>query len=69
MFTDSKLSFGLMRLPKNDQGEIELLQVKAMIDAYMEKGFNYFDTAYVYQGSEDALKRHWSNAIHEKALR
>ena len=36
-----------MRLPKNDQGEIEHLQVKAMIDAYMEKGFNYFDTAYV----------------------
>lgn len=57
MLTDSKLGFGLMRLPKNDQGEIELLQVKAMVDAYMEKGFNYFDTAYVYQGSEDALKK------------
>lgn len=28
-----------------------------MVDDYMEKGFNYFDTAYVYNGSEEAFKK------------
>lgn len=52
-----KLGFGLMRLPEKN-GEIDLTQVCAMTDAYMEKGFNYFDTAYVYHGgnSEKVIK-------------
>ena len=52
-----KLGFGLMRLPEKD-GEIDLEQVCNMVDAYMEKGFNYFDTAYVYHGgnSEKIVK-------------
>ncbi len=51
-----KLGFGLMRLPMKDQ-EIDMEQVKKMVDAFMSKGFTYFDTAYVYiQGkSEVAL--------------
>lgn len=52
-----KLGFGLMRLPT--QGDaIDISQVCQMVDAYMNKGFNYFDTAYVYHGgaSETAIK-------------
>ncbi|WP_322170734.1 aldo/keto reductase [Acutalibacter caecimuris] len=52
-----KLGFGLMRLPMQGE-EIDMEQVKQMVDAFMEKGFTYFDTAYVYIGgkSEVALK-------------
>ncbi len=52
-----KLGFGLMRLPMKG-GEIDMEQVKKMVDVFMAKGFTYFDTAYVYiQGkSEVALK-------------
>lgn len=39
-----KLGFGLMRLPEVD-GHIDMAAVKNMVDAYMEKGFNGFDTA------------------------
>ncbi len=50
-----KLGFGLMRLPKiGDEFDIE--QTKSMIDAFMDAGFNYFDTAYVYTGSEVVTK-------------
>ena len=52
-----KLGFGLMRLPEKD-GKIDHEQVCRMVDAYMEAGMNYFDTAYVYHGgnSEKAIK-------------
>ena len=52
-----KLGFGLMRLPEVD-GHIDMAAVTNMVDAYMEKGFNYFDTAYVYHGgnSERAIQ-------------
>ena len=52
-----KLGFGLMRLPEKD-GKIDLDHVCRMVDAYMESGMNYFDTAYVYHGgnSEKAIK-------------
>lgn len=52
-----KLGFGLMRLPE-ENGKIDMVQVCEMVDAYMEKGFNYFDTAYVYHGgkSETVVK-------------
>ena len=43
--TMSKLGFGMMRLPEQD-GKIDLEQVCRMVDAYMESGMNYFDTAY-----------------------
>lgn len=46
-----KLGFGLMRLPTNE-GVIDKAQVCRMVDTYMSKGFNYFDTAYVYHGGE-----------------
>ena len=46
-----KLGFGLMRLPlldKTDGESIDVEQVKQMVDAFMEKGFTYFDTAWMY---------------------
>ncbi len=46
-----KLGFGLMRLPKREE-QIDLEQVCRMVDAYMNAGMNYFDTAYVYHGGE-----------------
>ncbi len=52
-----KIGFGLMRLPETD-GAIDIGKVSKMVDAYMDAGFNYFDTAYVYHGgnSEKAVK-------------
>ncbi len=53
-----KLGFGLMRLPKLESGEIDIEQVKKMVDLFMEAGLTYFDTAYVYDNgkSEEAAK-------------
>ncbi len=42
-----KLGFGLMRLPQNGD-KIDIEQTKIMVDEFLEKGFTYFDTAYVY---------------------
>lgn len=54
-----KLGFGLMRLPKNADGSIDIPQVSAMADAFIAAGGTYFDTAYVYDNgdSERAFKR------------
>lgn|SRR5690554_3203084 len=49
-----KLGFGLMRLPEKD-GEIDIPRVCNMVDIYMESGFNYFDTAYVYHGGKSEV--------------
>lgn len=53
-----KLGFGLMRLPKLAGGKIDIEQTKRMVDLFLEAGFTYFDTAYVYDGgdSERAAK-------------
>ena len=52
-----KIGFGLMRLPETD-GVIDIDKVCNMVDAYLDAGFTYFDTAYVYHGgnSEKAVK-------------
>ena len=49
--------FGCMRLPMNGD-EVDLEETKQMVDAFLDAGFNYFDTAHGYiQGkSETALK-------------
>ena len=49
--------FGCMRLPMNGD-EVDIEQTKHMVDTFLERGFNYFDTAHGYiQGkSETALK-------------
>ena len=55
-----KLAFGLMRLPKtaDDPKAIDIPQTKEMVDLFMDAGFTYFDTAYVYDNglSEAAAK-------------
>ncbi len=57
-----KLGFGLMRLPLNnpaDKGDIDIEQMKKMVDLFLEKGFTYFDTAWMYGSfqSEKAVKK------------
>ena len=51
-----KLGFGMMRLPKNGE-TIDVEKTKVMVDKFMAAGFTYFDTAWVYQGSEDATRQ------------
>ena len=53
-----KLGFGLMRLPKNPDGTIDIPQTTQMADAFIAAGGTYFDTAYVYDdgASEAAFK-------------
>jgi len=50
-----RLGFGLMRLPKNPDGSIDIPQVCTMADRFIEKGGTYFDTAFVYDGGESEL--------------
>ena len=54
-----KLGFGLMRLPRVEGSEdvIDIEQVKQMVDEFMAAGFTYFDTAWAYSGSEDAIRQ------------
>ena len=49
--------FGFMRLPMKD-GEIDTEETKRMVDAFLDAGFNYFDTAHGYhkEKSEIALR-------------
>lgn len=51
-----KLGFGLMRLPKTGEA-IDIEQTKKMVDMFLEAGFTYFDTAWAYHGSEDAIRQ------------
>lgn len=55
---DKKLGFGFMRLPSLENGEIDLELTKKLVDAFMERGFTYFDTAWMYCNfkSENAIK-------------
>ena len=56
-----KLGFGLMRLPSlnaDDPSKIDMEQTKKMVDTFLERGFTYFDTAWMYCGfqSENAAR-------------
>jgi len=53
-----KLGFGLMRLPQQPAGVVDIEATKKLVDAFMESGFTYFDTAYGYIAgeSEKAIK-------------
>ena len=57
-----KLGFGFMRLPLtnlDDQTSIDYEQLNKMVDTFLERGFTYFDTAYMYHNfiSENVLKK------------
>lgn len=46
-----KLGFGCMRLPLTDPEDfttVDVQQVERMVDTFLERGFTYFDTAYMY---------------------
>lgn len=47
-----KLGFGLMRLPKGDDGKFDREQTRQMVDRFMAAGLTYFDTAYVYNDGD-----------------
>jgi len=50
-----KLGFGMMRLPRVEGGadaDIDKKQAADMIDLYLERGFKYFDTAFMYHDGE-----------------
>ena len=56
-----KLGFGAMRLPllgEEPKSPVDLEKVQEMVDAFLSRGFTYFDTAYGYIGgkSEKAIK-------------
>ncbi len=58
----SKFGFGCMRLPQtdaNDPTKIDQELFNQMVDIYMERGFNYFDTSYAYHNgtSETAIRK------------
>lgn len=61
MALKSNLGFGMMRLPvKNgDATDFDYEQLFKMVDAFMDAGFNYFDTSYVYHNgkSEEAARK------------
>ena len=46
----------MMRLPKSGEG-IDVGQVCGMVDRFLGAGFNYFDTAWAYPGSEEAIRK------------
>ena len=57
-----KLGFGLMRLPQtnpDDAGSIDIPECERMTDAFIDQGFTYFDTAWMYHNkeSEPATKK------------
>ena len=62
------LGFGLMRLPlkdTEDQTSVDTETLNQMVDTFIEKGFTYFDTAYMYHNftsetfiKEALVKRH-----------
>ena len=61
MISRKKLGFGLMRLPLLDADRadsIDMQQTKQMVDLFLERGFTYFDTAWMYCAfqSENAAK-------------
>ena len=51
-----KLGFGLMRLPRKGIS-IDIKETCEMIDMFIDRGFNYFDTAHIYPGSEVAAQK------------
>ena len=52
-----KLGFGMMRLPRTEgTNQIDVELTKRMVDAYIEAAGRYFDTAYIYEGSEEATR-------------
>ena len=60
----AELGFGLMRLPERDN-HIDINRMCALVDLYLGSGFDYFDTAYIYNAGEsekavrEAISQRW----------
>lgn len=53
-----KLGFGFMRLPltnPDDFGTVDFDLTAKMVETYLERGFNYFDTAYMYHNGQSEI--------------
>ena len=62
----SMLGFGCMRFPKKGSG-IDMAETERELLAAVEAGVNYFDTAYIYPGSEAAVGEIFEkNGLREK---
>ena len=51
----SALGFGCMRFPRGLTGQIDTDKAAALVESAVARGVNYFDTAYIYGGSEAVL--------------
>ena len=62
----SILGYGCMRFPKK-AGSIDMIETEKQVMYAIENGVNYFDTAYIYPGSEAALGEIlYKNNVREK---
>lgn len=53
-----KFGFGFLRLPHidpDDSTDVDLPLVQEMVGLFMERGFRYFDTAYIYLGGKSEV--------------
>lgn len=53
-----KLGFGLMRLPVTDSADpksIDMPQLERMVDTFLERGYTYFDTAWMYHDHQSEI--------------
>ncbi len=51
----STLGFGCMRFPTNALGAINVNAAEELVLDAVERGINYFDTAYLYRGNEEVV--------------
>ena len=68
-FSENKrhLAFGMMRLPMKDE-KIDNEQVCKMVDLFLEKGFNYFDTAHgFHDGLSEIAVRECLTSRHDRS--
>jgi predicted aldo/keto reductase-like oxidoreductase len=63
----SRFGVGVLRMPKIN-GKIDPLQAKPIIRHAIDNGVNFFDTAYMYEGSEIALGIALEDGYREKII-
>lgn len=62
LMKEKKFGFGCMRMPvlnKEDQASFDYELINKLFDTYLEKGFDFFDTAYTYHGyrAEEGIRK------------
>ena len=63
----SQLGFGCMRLPRKGAG-VDIKRSTEIVHSAIEQGMNFFDTAYIYPGSEAAVGQILSGGWREKVF-